>query len=148
MKKSNKLLLGGFLTVILFVTGIHIALYAKYKTGNYIIYHPKQKEADTLQQQFTNVSLVIIRNLPAATVRFGDRAEVLKEKEGTIRCEQKGDSLIITGKSYYDDQFEVNPPVNIILPYNVTIETDSISRITLQSDQLLKAKITTSANNP
>ena len=39
MKKSNKLLWGGFLTVLLMIAGIHIALYAKYKNGNYTIYH-------------------------------------------------------------------------------------------------------------
>lgn len=148
MKKSNKLLLGALITVVLLLAGIHIALYAKYKSGNYTIYHLRQRAVDTTMQQFPNVSYVMIRNVPGATIQFGDTATVEKDRTGIFQYEQKGDSLFITGRRYYNDQLEVTPRADFILPYNVTIETDSISRLILQSNQILKAKITTVPNNP
>ena len=33
MKRSNKILLGGFLTAVLLLTAVHIGLFAKYKNG-------------------------------------------------------------------------------------------------------------------
>jgi hypothetical protein len=232
MKKSNKLLLGGFLTVILMIAGIHIALFAKYKNGNYTIYHPEDKRAGDRMQSFPGVSFVIVRNVGGATIQFGTRAEVEKGKEDVIQYVQKGDSLIINGH-YFIDHPDQRRPLNITLPSNATLSavnsflyleksesgsknnpvislqkshavflkaatpfqlghvkveasdssivsfhrnaqvdhlevnlsnsaleynegelgelsivTDSLSRLSLQSKHLLKAKITTTANNP
>jgi hypothetical protein len=146
MKKSNKLLLGAFLTVILTITGIHIALYAKYKSGDYTIYHRKVKEEDDRMQKFPGVSFVIVRNVGTAMVLFGDTAAVEKNDGNLIKYEQKGDSLFITGpnNNQFDDRFQVN----LTLPYNVSIETDSVSQVLLHSNQFLKTKITTVPNNP
>jgi hypothetical protein len=149
MKKSNKLLLGAFLTVILTITGIHIALYAKYKSGDYTIYHRKVKEEDDRMQKFPGVSFVIVRNVGTAMVVFGDTAAVEKSNVNLIKYEQKGDSLFITGHNNKNniqlgDRFQVN----IILPSNVSIETDSVSSIFLQSKEFIKTKITTIPNNP
>lgn len=118
MKKSNKLLLGGFLTVILLVTGIHIALFAKYKNGNYTIYHPQDKREERMQS-FPNASFIIIRNVGGATVQFGDIAQVEKGRENVIQYIQKGDSLIITGQN--DDDQPDGRLVNFTLPYNATL---------------------------
>jgi hypothetical protein len=116
MKKSNKLLLGGFLTVILLITGIHIALYAKYKNGNYTIYHPE----DSSLQSFPGVSFVTVRNVGGATVHFGDIAELQKVKGDVLQYVQKGDSLVITGRDgdYWTDG---RPQVRITLPSNITL---------------------------
>src|SRR5689334_21691636 len=118
MKKSNKLLLGGFLMVMLFIIGIHIALYAKYKSGDYSLvpaYHPEKME-ETEMQQFQDVRIVRLRNVFFATVYFGDSAAVEKGKEGLIRYEQRGDSLFITGKYYNEDQPEGKTRLNITIP--------------------------------
>jgi hypothetical protein len=168
MKKSNKLLWGGFLTIILMITGIHIALYAKYKNGNYTIFHPKGKSEDERMQSFPNVSFVIVRNVGGATVQLGDRAQVEKRREGFIQYIQKGDSLVITGRDSTDQQ-DGRRLVTFTLPYNATLSvinsflyfennesnagqlsiiTDTLSRLSLPSKHLLKAKITTFPNNP
>jgi hypothetical protein len=120
MKKSNKLLLGGFLTVILMIAGIHIALFAKYKNGNYTIYHPEDKRASEKMQSFPGVSYVIIRNVGAATVQFGDRAEVEKVGEDVVKYVHNGDSLIIIGQfglGYSDSR----GLIDLTLPYDVTL---------------------------
>jgi hypothetical protein len=148
MKKSNKLLLGAFLTVMLLITGIHIALFAKYKNGNYTIYHREVKNEDERMRKFPGVSFVSVRNVRNATVLYGDTAAVEKSLENIIQYEQKGDSLFITGHYYKNDQSDDRFQVNLTLPYNVNIETDSVSQVLLQSKQFLKAKITTVSNNP
>ena len=148
MKKSNKLLLGAFLTVMLLITGIHIALFAKYKNGNYTIYHKEVKDEDDRMRKFPGVSFVVVRNVRIATVLFGDTAAVEKSLENIIQYEQKGDSLFITGHYYNIDQSDDRFQVNLTLPYNVSIETDSVSQVLLQSKQFLKAKITTVSSNP
>ncbi len=120
MKKSNKLLLGGFLTVIALVTGIHIALFAKYKNGDYIIYHPDDKRGGDRMHSFPNVSLVVLRNVSGATLQFGDTAQVEKGKEDVVAYVQKGDSLVITGQ-YNGYEIDGRRLVNITVPHNTTI---------------------------
>jgi hypothetical protein len=168
MKKSNKLLLGGFLTVMLMVTGIHIALFAKYKNGNYTIYRREEKKADDRVQTFPAVSFVIVRNVSGAAIRIGDRAEVDNLNEEVIQYIQKGDSLVITGRFLFGESEGIRL-VKLTLPYNATLSvvnsyvyfennegydgpvsilTDSVSRLSIPSKHLLKAKITTVPNNP
>jgi hypothetical protein len=124
MKKSNKLLLGGFLTVMLMITGIHIALFAKYKNGDYTIFHPEDIRENDRMQSFPAVSYVIIRNVGGATIRLGEKAEVEKDQDDVIQYSQKGDSLIITGH-YFPDLPDARPPVNLTLPYNATLVADN-----------------------
>ncbi|MET0391809.1 MAG: hypothetical protein ABW019_01655 [Chitinophagaceae bacterium] len=119
MKKSNKLLLGGLLTLILLIVAMHIALYAKYKNGDYTIYHPEDELAD-IMKPFPGVSFVTLLNVYAVNVRFGDKAEVEKGEEDVIQAVQKGDTLIITGQEY-SDVLEARRPVNITLPPGVTL---------------------------
>jgi hypothetical protein len=120
MKKSNKLLLGGFLTVILTIAGIHVALYAKYKSGNYTIYYPEDDRASDRMQSFQSVSVVVVRNVSGVSFQFGDQAQVEKGKEEVIQYTQKGDSLVITGTHAYVDPYR-RRLVNLTLPYNATL---------------------------
>ncbi|MEI9947366.1 MAG: hypothetical protein WDN26_24535 [Chitinophagaceae bacterium] len=123
MKKSNKLFLGGFLTVMLMITGIHVALFAKYKNGKYTIYHPQDKR-EQYMRSFPNVLFVTVRDVRGATIQFGDIAEVEKGKEDVIQYVQKGDSLIITG-SDSDDQPDGRRLLNFTLPYNATLSAEN-----------------------
>src|SRR5262245_10242332 len=118
MKKSNKILLGGFLTVILIITGIHIALFAKYKNGNYTIYPRQEEIIDSSRLEFQGIKTVRISNVFSATILLADRAQMKKINEHIIRIEQKGDSLIITGHFNNDAQAENRFPINITLPSN------------------------------
>jgi hypothetical protein len=120
MKKSNKLLLGGLLTLIFLIAGIHIALYAKYKNGNYTIYNPEEKLGQHPAQSFPGVSFVTIRDIRGANIQFGDIAEVEKGKEDLAQYVQKGDSLIITGNDA-GDLLNGSRRLNLILPNNVTL---------------------------
>ena len=120
MKKSNKLLWGGFLTVLLMIAGIHIALFAKYKNGKYTIYHRQDNRQDGRMKSFRNVSTVIIRNVDGATVQFGDSAEIEKVKDDVLQYVCNGSSLIIDGLNGMGHSTE-RGLVNITLPYNVKL---------------------------
>ena len=143
MKKSNKLLLGGFLTVILLIAGIHIALYAKYKSGDYTLVKPQRLEPrpEAEMQYFQDISVVRIRIVYFTNAYFRDSASVEKSSDKLIRYEQKGDSLLITGHYYGKAQEEGRNRITITLPYNATIVTDSISQVSLQVQDFIKQKV-------
>jgi hypothetical protein len=124
MKKSNKLLLGGFLAFLLVLSAIHIALYAKYKAGDYTIYNAEDDLAQLSMQQFPNILFVSVRNVPGATVKFSDVAQVEKGKDDGVQYAQKGDTLQITGNA---DQSEFRRPVTFYLPYNATLSLHNSS---------------------
>lgn len=124
MKKSNKILLGGFLTLLLIFTAIHIALYAKYKSGDYTIYNAEDDLTGLSMQQFPNILFVSVHNIPGATVKFSNVAGVEKDKDDGIQYAQKGDTLQITGNG---NQSEFNGPVTFFLPYNATLSLNNTS---------------------
>lgn len=119
MKKSNKILLGGFLVVILLITGIHITLYAKYKTGHYTIYQPKDKNNQASMLSFPNVSNVVIRDC-GANIEFGDILSIDKGEKDFIQYMQQGDSLIISTPKREDGRVR-RGGVKLILPPNVAV---------------------------
>lgn len=118
MKKSNKILLGGFLTLLLIFAAIHIALYAKYKAGDYTAYNAEDDVARLSLQPFPNILFVSVRNVPGATVKFSEVAQTEKENKGDMEYARKGDTLQITGNSEHG---EFRRPVTIYLPYNATL---------------------------
>jgi hypothetical protein len=118
MKKSNKLLLGGFLTGLFLISAIHIALYAKYKNGNYTVYSADHMRANSMQL-FPNILFVSLHNLPEATVRFSDVAGVDKTEAEGLQYVQKGDTLQIWGKG--KEHGEIWDPIAFDLPYNATL---------------------------
>jgi hypothetical protein len=121
MKKSNKLLLGGFLAVVLLISAIHITLFAKYKAGNYTIYNETEVLAPNAMQSFPNILFVSVQNVPAATVTFTDVAQVEKsEEEELLQFVQKGDTLLIAPKKgVHENAFKY--PITLELPANVTL---------------------------
>src|SRR5215211_8676548 len=140
MKKSNKLLLGGFLTGLLMITALHITLYAKYKAGNYSAYHAEDDVAPQSMQTFPNILFVSLRNIPDATVRFSDVTQVPKGEEERIEYVQKGDTLLITGRDE-DNERGMYYPVAFNLPYNATISVFN-SSLSIESGKKL------TVNNP
>src|SRR5829696_7722228 len=98
MKKSNKLLLAGFLAVVLLISAIHITLYAKYKAGDYTIYNPEDDLTAQSMQSFPNILFVSVQNVPLGNVKYHDVAQVEKGEEDDIQYVRKGDTLVITGK--------------------------------------------------
>lgn len=71
MKKSNKLLLGALLTGILILTGIHIALSAKYKSGNYTAYDVNEGDKNMESRALANIKQIKLENIGYVTVRYG-----------------------------------------------------------------------------
>lgn len=118
MKTSNKILLGGFLFLILFITGIHVALYAKYKSGHYTIYKEGGDDGSIPMRSFPNLSIVAIYN-SKAVIEFGDTLAVNDEK-GSARFIQQDDSLVITSLNE-GSLSGSNDRVRLVLPYNATI---------------------------
>ena len=125
MKKSNKILLAGFLTLLLFITAIHITLYAKYKSGNYTLYDESENLGQSSLQLIPNILVVTIRNVPYGTVVFSDVARVEKEEKG-IQYVQKGDTLQITGNN---NQPGFKGPVVFHLPANAMVSLQNSSLV-------------------
>jgi len=147
MKKSNKLLLGGFLAVILLIAGIHIALYAKYKSGNYTLYHRAEMLKDKNLEPIRNIKFVKIQNVFSVNIRLGEATIIERRRDGDLQIDQKGDSLIIKGTYFITGQDDQRFNLNISVPRDATIVTDTISHISLQND-LLKSKITIVSKTP
>lgn len=118
MKKSNKLLLGGFFILLLFIAAIHISLYAKYKAGDHTPYNAEDDLAPLSMHQFPNVLFVSVRNVPGATVKFSDVAQTEKGENKEIQYVQKGDTLQITGSGNKEG---FQRPVAFYLPHKVTL---------------------------
>lgn len=139
MKKSNKLLLGGFLTVLLLISAIHISLYAKYKRGEYTAYNAADDMQPPSMQLYPNILFVSVRNVPAATVRLGDAAEVEKGERTDLQITRRGDSLLIAGR----DGAATNnhAPLVLHLPGNATVAV-------YNSDLSITADRTTTEKNP
>jgi len=103
MKKSNKILLVGLLTIIFTLVAIHIALYAKYKSGDYVAFDENTMNGDRIVSNYSNVNRVIIRNRSNTTIKFGDSTRVEQDrKSDEVMISQNGGELIISGRDTSD----------------------------------------------
>ncbi|HUC80580.1 MAG TPA: hypothetical protein VMR70_06665 [Flavisolibacter sp.] len=145
MKKSNKLLLGGFLLLLMFISVIHISLFAKYKAGNYTVYSAQNDFGEQTMQSFPNIAFVSVRHVPGATVRFSSTAAVEKTENSEIQFIQKGDTLLITGKDTTEPRGGY--PVVFQVPHNATINVFN-SRISFrQGDNIVPNPVLYLANS-
>ncbi|MES2777879.1 MAG: hypothetical protein V4722_27110 [Bacteroidota bacterium] len=133
MKKSNKLLLAGFILGLLLLSAIHIALYAKYKNGNYTIYNPADHQETGSAESFPQVNFVSIRNIPGAFINFSNTAQVIKDEAGIVYI-RKGDNLLISAMDSVGRGGTDRP--RLTLPYNATVHlfNSSVSFQKGQSD--------------
>lgn len=104
MKKSNLLLLAGFLAVVLLVSFIHITLYAKYKSGDFTIYNPADEMMSSSMQPFPNIAFVSVRNVPAIGVKFSDVAQVETGDDEDLQYTRSGDTLVISTRGGADEE--------------------------------------------
>jgi hypothetical protein len=126
MKKSNLLLLVGFLTIVVLISAIHITLYAKYKAGNYTIYNEEEELAAEAMQTFPNIAFVSVQNVPIVNVKFSDVAKVGKADNEDLQYTRTGDTLVIGVKVGVDrdhiDLHEIHVPNNVTLSaFNSTL---------------------------
>lgn len=138
MKKSNKLLLGGFITVLLILCVLHITLYAKYKNGQYTIYNPENDVPPASMQLFPAIQFVSISDIPNARVQFTDVARIAKREQDWIRYEKKGDTLLITAR---EGVRQDGHAASFSLPFNTTM---SLSNATITFNEGKQA----GENNP
>lgn len=132
MKKSNKILVAGFLTLLLFITALHLTLYAKYKSGDYTIYNPADDLLPAAVQSFPNILFVSVRDIPNGTVQLSDVAQVDKNEKNDVSYIQKGDTLLIAPKDSTAGR-GLNYPVAFRLPANAVFSVSN-SSLTFKSD--------------
>jgi len=104
--------------MLLFITAIHLTLYAKYKANDFTLYNSADDQAAEALQSFPNILFVSVRNVPIATVQFGDVAKAEKEKKDDITYVRSGDTLQISGNT---NQEGFQRPVTLYVPANVTL---------------------------
>jgi hypothetical protein len=92
MKASNKILAGGFFTIILGLLAVNVALYARYKAGNYVPYSEKENAEATQVKEFANARSIDIRFLSNVVVRIGNRMKIEQygENNGDVVLTEQG----------------------------------------------------------
>jgi len=120
MKKSNKLILAGFLLIVFIITAINVTIYAKYKRGDYTIYHAEDYMEQVSMDSFPGIKFISIYNIVGGVATFGDIAEVEKGIEkNRLQYSRVGDSLVITGME--KDNQRGRYRIAFTFPYNATL---------------------------
>ena len=119
MKKSNKILLTIFLTAMLLITAVHIALYAKYQKGDYTAYSGEDELVPVLAQSFPHTRFVTVRNMDDVKIEFADTAKIEcgeKDWAKTFSFAHAGDTLLVSGRDTTDPNRRNYTDVRIYLP--------------------------------
>jgi hypothetical protein len=98
MKKSNKLLLGMFLFVFVIFLGIHLALYANLKTGNFSAYR-EDEDKNRITHALFPVRYVSISGVREVVVYASDTSRLqflYKEDELAFAFRQQNDTLFLS----------------------------------------------------
>lgn len=103
MKTSNKILLGTFLLVLVIITAIHAAIYAKYKRNDFItmqVLHDERYASYTLSnvQALSLISLGNVKIVPSDTAKL----EIEKDGGKELRHDIVNGVLTIKGDSVVD----------------------------------------------
>src|SRR5687768_8086771 len=102
MKTSNKILLGTFVTALLILAGVHIAIYARFHGG-----HFTEKgfnaalDPDMKRYPLDKVAYIKVHNVSVNIHPDKDAAPLLvysKHEENRYKIERKGDTLVLSGK--------------------------------------------------
>jgi hypothetical protein len=126
MKKSNKLLIAGLLTIVLFIVAFHVVLYANYKNNKFTVSTRKESHLSTSMESFPGIRTIIIDNLPDATIQFGDVAQVEKDSYKRFQYVRAGDTLKISRHFDYENGGSRNT-VLLTIPYNAKLLASSSS---------------------
>ena len=104
MKTSNKILLGTFLTAILIIVSVHVALFAKYKKGQYTLITDDMWPTNMITESLHDVKYVSINNVENVIVRPADTNKLQYDKpengdENILEITRRADTLFLSGKS-------------------------------------------------
>ena len=119
MRTSNKILLGGFVAMILIITSIHVVLYAKIKNGDLITFREIEDAGERIV--LGNVKYVSITGFVECRIVPGDTAaiEVGRNWLKSFKYRVVGDSLFVEGglrEAEYVMGSRVDAPITLYLP--------------------------------
>lgn len=126
MKTSNKILLGAFITCLLVLTAIHVALYAKIKSGDFTYIKDTPKENSKSQKLPANVRYVSITGLsevvivPAESFSFSEP----NTNHAALYYKITGDTLVLRPDSSHIALSEIpqgGAPVLLQIPSGMHI---------------------------
>ena len=101
MKKSNKILMVIFLTAILIVAGIHVSLYAKYKSGNVSAYTEQQPNENLETYPLSNRQQVRLENIGTVLVYVSATPSLKYEKgQKDIKVTEEGGVLVVSAPKW------------------------------------------------
>jgi hypothetical protein len=122
MRTSNKILLFSFLTAVLIITGIHIALKAKIDSGNLVVIG-KRGPGPFDNFEAPGVKHVIISGFEDCRVYYSDTAQfkLTKNWKDLMDWKVNGDTLIIEAGKKYETGERLYQPVLLYLPNDVDI---------------------------
>jgi hypothetical protein len=131
MRTSNKILCGTLLIILLILTAIHAALYAKYKQNNFVtLKHLHNERYDSYDLK--GIQSVSITGFQNVTVIPADTARMEIEKSGADKLQyefsngalvMKGDTLIMRNNSN-PDRISNYRNVILYLPHTQVIKSD------------------------
>lgn len=104
MKTSNKILLSAFLATLLIIVSVHIALYAKYKNGDYALITDDMWPTNMVTYSLSDIKYVSVDNVENVTINAADSSKLQYDKPGeddenTLTVTKKDDTLFVLGKS-------------------------------------------------
>jgi hypothetical protein len=144
MKTSNKILLGVLLAFMLILTGIHLALFAKYKSGDFA--SANQIPDDMDRHSLPDIKYVSITGLVNCYLIPAEKPaiEINKDKGSRISYKVVGDTLVVTGdsaatKEDYERGVRNHQLVNLKLPSTEQVKLTYGSLFLLGGDDSVHA---------
>ncbi len=103
MKTSNKILLSTFFVGLLILISVHVALYAKFKKGDYTLVSDDMWPTNMITYSLEDVKYVSVDNLENLVIRQGDSSKLRYDKpiegdENMLSVTKKNDTLFLHGK--------------------------------------------------
>ena len=104
MKTSNKILLGTFLVALLILVSVHVALYAKYKKGDYTLVTDDMWPTNMITYSLSDIKYVSVNNVENVTIHAADSSKLRYDKPGDdeddfLDVKRRNDTLFLFGKS-------------------------------------------------
>jgi len=104
MKTSNKILLGTFLIALLILVSVHVALYAKYKRGDYTLVSDDMWPTNMITYSLSDIKYVSVNNVENVTIHAADSSKLRYDKPGDdednfLEVNRRNDTLFLFGKS-------------------------------------------------
>ncbi len=147
MKRSNQILLGALLTGILVLSGIHIALSAKYKNGNYTAYEPTNEESNMESRALANVQQITLENIGYVTVRYGNKPGMKYTKgRKEVAITEQGGNVHLTMPKAADGRGSRDLSVHLIVDSSMRVNLIN-SRVYLVNTGERSGQLNMSVNN-